>query len=202
MAIDDLSLNDCLDVHIAPVGGRVAQQCVEVGGIGDKLSSGFGAFFGDSGSDDDGLTGEVIAIAGNDGVVARQFLVGEIPGGEPCGVGEALAIDDEGVTVNGVEAEAKIASEADGPEVVEGADENGGAFAELGEAGFGRGGDAEGFVVSLKDGVQTGERDDVGQGEEAGLAQAEVEGLGELGMLDGLGGIGVFARIAGGLAEA
>jgi len=202
VAVDDLRFDDCLHVHLAPVGGGVAQEGFEVGGVGDEFAGGFGAFFGDAGGDDDGLSGEGVAIAGDDGVVARELFVGEVPGGEPGGIGSALPVDDEGVSVDGVEAEAKIAGEAHGPEVVECADEDGGSFAELGEAGFRGGGDAKGFVASLEDATESGEGDDVGEGEESGLAEAEVERFGEFGVLDGLSGILIVAGVAGRLAEA
>ena len=59
---------------------------------------------------------------------------------------------DEGVAVDGVEAEAYIACQTKGPEIVEGADEDGWTFAELRETCLGGGGNAEGFVLALQDG--------------------------------------------------
>ncbi len=61
--------------------------------------------------------------------------------------------------------------------------------------------DAEGFFLPFEHVRHTGQGDNVGQGKETRLAQAEIERLGELRMLDGLGWIGVSAGIACGFAE-
>jgi len=202
VGVDDLGFDDGFHVHGRPVCRGVVQESGELGGVGDEFASGFGAFLGDARGDDNGLTGEGVAEAGDDGVVTGELFVGEVPGGFPGGFSVAFAVDDDGATVDGVEAEAEISREAHGPEVVVSADEDDGAFTELSEAGLRCGGDAERLVLTFEGSDDAGEGYDVGEGEESGLMEVEVEWLDGFGAFNGLGGVRVLAGVASRFAEA
>ena len=51
-------------------GGALARSESRYIGVVEDLASGFGAFFGDAGGDDDGLAGGAVVDARDDGVVA------------------------------------------------------------------------------------------------------------------------------------
>lgn len=92
-------------------------------------------------------------------------------------------------------------SDAQSPDVVEGADQDNRPFAKLGESGLGGGDDAEGLVLGLEIRGGAGEGDDVGEGEIAGVMEADVELLrlgradGSFEVVDGLG-IEILGRFA------
>ena len=77
----------------------------------------------------------------------------------------ALAVDEQRHAVLRLKTKAQLLRHPQGPDVVEGADQDDGAFAELGEGGLGGGYDAEGLVADLQSGGGARKGDDVGEGE-------------------------------------
>src|SRR5579871_4254351 len=83
VAVDDVGFDDGFEVFGGPVAGELSQQGIEVLGIGNEFAGGFGTFGEQAAEENDGLAGEVVADAGDDGVVLGELRVRNLPDVHP-----------------------------------------------------------------------------------------------------------------------
>ena len=137
-AVDDFSAQDDLHIFLVPVLGNDGLDDVHLTGLGEELTGSDGSSARDASGDDGELAGIGVAEAGDDGVVA--VVVGgllDFAIDAPTLLGVRLGVLDPEVGHVGIiaEAVAEIAGHAQGPGVIEGAEENSWALAEVGEGG-------------------------------------------------------------------
>ncbi len=137
-AVDDFGAEDDLHILLVPVFGKMGLDGVHFAGLGEELAGGYGTSASDTGGDDGELAGVGVVKAGDDGVVA--VVVGgllDFAIDAPAELVVRLGVLDPEVGHVGIVAEAiaEIARHAQGPGVIEGAEEDGGALAKIGEGG-------------------------------------------------------------------
>ena len=135
---DDVGLQHDLKIPLLPVFGGAPFEFGKGAGVGEEGAGRFGTVLEDAGEEDHDFAGVGVEDPGDDGVV--DVAVGGGPdAGERPRAGVLVTVDDgeallTGGQLFGVEREAEVAGHFESPLVVEGADEEGGVFAEFSEA--------------------------------------------------------------------
>ncbi len=137
-AVDDLGAEDDLHILLVPVLGKMSLDDVHLAGLGEELAGGNRATASYTGGDDRKLAGIGVMKTGNDSVIA--VVVGGLLNfaiDAPTQLVVRLGVLDPEVGHVGIVAKAiaEIARHTQGPGVIEGAEEDGGTLAEIGEGG-------------------------------------------------------------------
>lgn len=187
LAVEDFCGED--DFHVFVVGlVGLGEPGAEVWFAGHEFGGDFCAGLAYAGDDDDGLLDGGVEVAGDDGVVARVDYSALTIVETPDGFG-VLAVDNfTFILAVGDEAKAQPGGEAKGPDVVQAAEEDDWAAAELLHGGDVRGHGGVGVTLTGEEIGEAAVADDIADGDHVGADHGGVHVVG-LGGLRGEGAV-------------